>query len=125
MRRVGLAALAALTLSTAGCASAGNQSASPFSEDGRPDSVRIEVLNLNFNDARLYALRDAERLSLGTVGGKQDATFTIPWDFSQDLRIEINLLAGPTCTTEPLNVQPGDILELQIQSVFNRSSFCR
>ena len=35
------------------------------------------------------------------------------------------MLAGPTCTTQPLDVQPGDILELQIQSMFNQSSFCR
>ena len=91
----------------------------------RPDSVLLEVQNLNFSDARLYAIRDGQRLSLGRVGGKQDARFTIPWRFSQDLRIEINLLAGPTCVTERLTVDRGDILELQISSVFSQSAFCR
>lgn len=118
--------VAALCFAVAACATGGGtDTAGPFSSTDRPNSVRIEVLNLNFQDARLYALRDTERLSLGTVGGKQEGTFTLPWNMSQNLRIEINLLAGPTCTTEALPVQPGDILELQIQSVFSQSSFCR
>lgn len=114
-----------LALALAGCGSARSSADGPFSSTDRPNSVRIEVLNLNFQEARLYALRDNERLSLGTVGGKQERTFTLPWNLHQDLRIEINLLAGPTCTTESLPVQPGDILELQISSVFSQSSFCR
>jgi len=116
-----------MCLALVGCASGGARpnGDSPFSSTDRPDSIRIEVLNLNFQEARLYALRDSERVSLGIVGGKQEGSFTIPWNLSQDLRIEINLLAGPTCTTESLPVQPGDILELQINSVFSQSSFCR
>lgn len=115
-----------LSVALAGCASGGaGGSDSPFARGDRPNSVRIEVLNLNFQEARLYALRDHERVSLGTVGGKQERTFTLPWNLHQDLRIEINLLAGPTCTTEALPVQAGDILELQISSVFSQSSFCR
>lgn len=109
------------------CATPGQRRYSePFTTSTeRPDSVLLEVQNLNFSDARLYAIRDGQRMSLGRVGGKQDARFTIPWRFSQDLRIEINLLAGPTCVTERLQVDRGDILELQISSVFSQSSFCR
>lgn len=92
----------------------------------RPSQLRIEVNNMNFADARLYVIRNAgTRVSLGNVGGNQQESFTIEWLMVQDLRIEINLLAGPTCTTERIVAEPGDIIELQIQSVFSQSAFCR
>jgi hypothetical protein len=123
LKRFGLALLVA----TAGCATSRPLASSdPFATgDGRASSVRIEVQNLNFTQARLYAIRDGQRLNLGTVEGKQDDDFTMEWLFSHELRIEINMLAGPTCTTEPMVVDPGDILQLQISPVFSQSSFCR
>jgi len=118
-----------LIVAVAACAPTGRRLSgdNPFTTSTeRPNRIRIEVQNLNFADARLFAIRSAgNRISLGTVGGKQDATFDIDWTMNQDLRIEINLLAGPTCTTQTLQVQPGDIIELQIQSVFTQSAFCR
>lgn len=120
---VRLALVGLLAVGTSACATSGSAS-SPFSEGGRAESVRIEVLNLNFSDARLTALRDGRRMSLGVVGGKQEGQFTIPWEYPQELRIEINLLAGPTCQTESMPVDPGDILELQITEIFSRS-VCR
>lgn len=117
------------TLFLLACLPSGPPAAAPDPFGGsvaRPTEIRLEVQNHNFQDARLYAIRDAGgRLSLGTVGGKQDATFSLDWNMVQELRIEINLLAGPTCTTETLHVYPGDILELQISAVFTQSSFCR
>ena len=92
---------------------------------GPGDQLRIEVTNLNFNDARLYVLRGSgSRQSLGRVGGKQDATFDITWRLDEDIRIQIDLLAGGSCTTQRLRVAPGDIIELQIAAVFRQSSFC-
>jgi hypothetical protein len=118
--------LTLLTVAVA-CATQGQRlDSEPFTTSTeRPDSVLLEVQNLNFSDARLYAIRDGRRMTLGRVGGKQDARFTIPWRFSQELRIEINLLAGPTCVTERLQVDRGDILELQISGVFSQSTFCQ
>jgi hypothetical protein len=118
-----LALVALLAFAASACATSGS-TANPFSEGGRAESVRIEVLNLNFSDARLTALRDGRRTSLGIVGGKQEGQFTIPWEYPQELRIEINLLAGPTCQTEAMPVDPGDILELQITEIFSQS-VCR
>jgi hypothetical protein len=116
----------ALLLSMAGCAAAGTGASDPFAGGGREDTVLLRVRNINFADARLYTIRrGASRQLLGSVGGKQDAEFTLDWEFSEPLRIEINLLAGPTCTTEELIVDPGDVLDLQIESVFNQSRFCR
>ena len=118
-----LALVALLAFAASACATSGSTS-NPFSERGGAESVRIQVLNLNFSDARLTALRDGRRMSLGVVGGKQEGQFTIPWEYPQELRIEINLLAGPTCQTEALPVDPGDILELQITEIFSQS-VCR
>lgn len=123
-----------LVVATAGClqtgrplSGGGSRSDDPFgTSTERPNRIRIDVRNLNFQDARLYVIRGGgARRSLGSVGGKQDETFTVDWNMNDDIRIEINLLAGPTCTTRRMQVQPGDILELQINSVFSQSSFCR
>ncbi len=124
MPRTAVIVLAILVL--AGCAASARSGSEPFSGAGdRPNSVQLVIQNRNFADARLYAIQRGRRTNLGTVGGAQDATFTLPWGFSDPLRIEINLLAGPTCTTPELIVDPGDILELQIAPVFDQSSFCR
>lgn len=117
------ALLLATLLASSGCATAGGSG--PF-DGGREDSITLHVRNLNFADARLYTIRrSAARQLLGSVGGKQERDFTVDWQISEPLRIEIDLLAGPTCTTEELYVDPGDMLELQIEAVFGRSSFCR
>lgn len=121
MRR---ALLLASLVALSGCATAGGGS-DPFGNGGRADSIMLHVRNLNFADARLYAIRRAAtRRLLGSVGGKQEREFTLDWDISEPLRIQIDLLAGPTCTTQEMIVDPGDQLELQIDAVFNRSSFC-
>lgn len=113
-------------LASSACASSGAPLRSqPFSSDGRATSVRLIVQNRNFSDARIYAVRRGARTALGVVGGKQDAEFTLDWLFPEPLRIEIDLLAGERCSTEEMQVDPGDILELQIDAVFSRSSGCR
>ena len=127
MKRASLAAAAAAStfLAAAGCASTGTAS-SPFS-DAAPadDQIRIEVRNLNWNEARLYAVSTGRRIRLGTVGGNQDAVYTLDWDFSLPLALEIQLVAGASCTTRQMQVDPGDLLELQIQSDSATRDFCR
>ncbi len=120
-RVVGLGLAALLSA----CASGGSEqgSASPFAQS-RPTTVRLLVQNRNFSDARLYTYRRGARQALGIVIGKQDREFTFEWSAPDPLRIEIDMLAGPRCTTEEMQVDPGDILELQIEPVFTSSS-CR
>lgn len=97
----------------------------PFSGGGGREEIRIEVRNLNFSDATLYAIGGGMRRRLGVVPGKGDAAFTIPWRFSLPLAIEIDLLAGVRCTTQEMMTDPGDIIELQIDLELRRSEFCR
>jgi len=107
-----------------GCGTLSPSVADPFAgPEADTNSIRIYVQNANFYDANLYAITSGgpER-RLGTVGGKQDAVFNVPWTFSQDLQVRIDLIAGPTCTTERIPVDPGDMLEVQILSGTDR--FC-
>jgi hypothetical protein len=97
----------------------------PFAPGDR-NEFRIFVQNDNFYDARISAIASGGvRRQIGYVGGKTDGVFTVPWTFSNDLRVEIDLQAGPTCTTEVIQVDPGDELRLQILSAITDSDFCR
>lgn len=122
---VGLAVLLVLGLSACG-GGRSQLNADPFGAASEgPQTVGIHVTNLNFQEARLWAVSTSGRQRIGTVGGKADAVYRIPWNFSQPLQIEIDLLAGPSCTTEPLQVDPGDELQLQIEVDLSRQTRCR
>ena len=128
-RLVRTLAAAGLMLAVAGCASAGGKpgSANPFGQaQGEQNEVRIRVVNLNFNDANVWTVvRDARRERLGMVTGKSEATFTIPWTFTDALRLEFDLVGGVRCVTEPLSVDPGEILEMQISVDPSQDPMCR
>jgi len=108
----------ALALMVSGCG-AGQMSSNgggPFAAaaDG-PQTISIHVQNLNFSDATLWAVSQSGRQRLGIVGGKGDAVYRIAWTVPQALQIEIDVLAGSRCTTEPVQTDPGDSLDLRIQ----------
>lgn len=115
-----------LLLALTGCASAAASGAPASSNESRAreETIRIEVQNLNFTEARLYTVRAGQRARLGIVGGKGTEEFETRWILSEPLRIEINLLAGPSCTTEEIHVDPGDVLELVIPAA-TTTSWCR
>ncbi len=97
----------------------------PFSGGTAQAEVRVLVRNNNFYDASLTAISDTGRRRLGTVGGNQSATYRMPWQFTSGLRIEIDLLAGPTCTTDFITVAPGEDVILEIMADFSSTPFCR
>jgi len=108
------------------CGGMGGRVDDPFADFGDRNLFRIYIQNDNYYDARVYAIAGGGlRQSLGFVGGKTDHVFTVPWSFSNELRIEINMVAGPTCVTEPIVVDPGDELRLQIMSAITTNDFCR
>jgi hypothetical protein len=113
-----------LGLLLGGCASATSSAGTPFGEGALDTSVRIYVTNLNFSDATLWAVTQGSRRKLGILTGKTEGTFTLPWETSLDLQIEIDLLAGPRCTTRAMAVDPGDDIELIIDQDLARSSLC-
>lgn len=106
---------AVLAVVISGASFACGTAGSPFSD---PDDVRvrIDVVNHNFQDATLHAVWQGRSRRLGTVTGASDATFILPWGVSLMLRIRIDLLAGPECTTRGIMVDPGDTIFLEIRS---------
>lgn len=124
--RSALAVIAVMLSSTACASTATPTDSDPFDNSGsEARSVRLMVQNMNFSDVRLFAIRRGSRTSLGVVSGKRDAEFTLDWPLPEPLQIEIRLLAGPHCLTREMEVDPGDVLELQISSVFSQTSACR
>ena len=87
---------------------------SPFvsQADGRLD---IEVINHGFEDITLHVVWSGQRRRLGRVSGTRTINFTIPWERSLELWIEIDVLAGRACTTRPIWADPGDHLFLEVQ----------
>lgn len=114
-----------LLLALTSCAtSAGGRESREAASHG-DDEIRIDILNHNFSDATIWAvIRESSRRRLGVVTGKTDETYVLEWDFTQPLRLEIDLLAGARCLTRPIDVDPGDILQLEIQAVFRDTEFC-
>jgi hypothetical protein len=119
-----LAALLLLTL--VGCGTRGPRgSANPFDGTGAGvPQMRLRVRNANFYDATITAIGDTNQRRLGVVGGNQTATFSMPWEFSSGLRVQVDLLAGPSCTTDVIQVNPGDQVEFQIPPDLGTSGFC-
>lgn len=121
MRAALVAAVTALGAACAARAGEGNPAITP----GLEDQIEIRIINNNFSDARLYAVHPRAREFLGMLTGKTEANYTLDWDFSQTLSIEISLLAGGTCTTEELIVDPGEALFLSIDSTLATMRNCR
>ena len=122
--QVAVVLLVTLTGLTA-CAGSGGTAGDPFSGASTRSELRLRVRNGNFYDARIYALMDGVRRSLGTVGGNSRGVFTIPLSSPQDIRLEVSILAGPTCVTFPIPVDPGDTVEYEILPGPTDANFCR
>lgn len=103
--------LLVLALPLTGCATGGSDD--PFSP-GDARRVEIEAVNLNWNDATLYVLRNGHRQRIGVVAGKGDRTFTVDWPSTYEMRIEIDVLTRGTCVTAGMHVDPGDSLRIEI-----------
>jgi hypothetical protein len=111
----------ALSVLVGGCAR--NPGADPYEAGARP--IRVDVLNRNFNDANVWAVYRAERIRLGTVTGKSESTFQLPWKGAEPVQMEIDLVGGERCTTDALTVDEGDVLYLEIQLEFSTMKDCR
>ncbi len=109
-----------LLVGASACARLTDPPRDPFGgEGGRPRAaeVRIEVRNDNFNEATLYALSPGRRRRVGRVDGNGRARFRIPWTVTDPVRFEIDILGVGRCTTRPLTVGPGDVVEVLVDSV--------
>ena len=85
-----------------GCTMGPQRRPNPFDAQGGGNSIKIEVVNRNFNQATLVALSPVRR-RIGIVGGNSSQSFSFAWSSGDQLRIHIDLLAGaaPRPTRSP------------------------
>jgi hypothetical protein len=120
-RHLLVAALAVVLLT--GCAGSARR-LDPFTGEGS-STLRVDVQNNNFNDATIYytQLGGPER-RVGDVVGNGRRSFTVPLEFTGDVRFRIELLADGECTMHPVVLSPGDVVGLQIVPNFPGAANC-
>jgi hypothetical protein len=80
------------------------------------ERIRIEVQNLNFNDATVWALRSSQRIRVGRVTGKTDQMFDIAWNTAQPIAIQVDVVSGRGCRTNAVAVEPNSRVWVTIPS---------
>jgi len=118
-----------VVIASAACAAGGRpiggdpfQGSSESRASSRETELRIQVRNSNFNAATIYAVRPGTRRRLGRVGGASDGDFRMPWETSDQIRFEVDLLASQSCVTRTVFAQPGESLLLVIDATSRRRS---
>ena len=96
-----------------GCAPRGDPG--PFIARQEDARLLIEVVNHGFEELTIHAHWLGQRRRLGTVGGTRTAEFVLPWDWTDELQIRIEVLAGSECMTRPILASPGDHIFLEVQ----------
>ncbi|MFQ6045236.1 MAG: hypothetical protein ACE5PT_02620 [Gemmatimonadales bacterium] len=86
-------------------------------EGGR--ELTLTVINQNFYDATITAVWPSYNERIGRVGGNTTQTFTLRWQPSS-LRMRIGLQSVGTYTTDAMEVDPGDELELVIDPALDK-----
>ncbi len=77
--------------------------------------VRVNVQNVNFNDATIYVYAPGRR-RLGRVSGNQNGEFRVSMQGFGDLYFEVDLVGGQRCTTRRIQVESGMRVALLIDS---------
>jgi len=114
----------ALVLGGVGCFGRGNNAFDAANDPSQSRQITINVTNSSYAEATLHVFRGGERFRLGIVGALDDETFTMDWTQPLDMQVRIRLLAGPSCLTRPIPVDPGDIIELSIDNDLSRDLDC-
>lgn len=114
-RIVGFAAgITLLLLTAAACGSLSGAGAGAWDAgSAEGDDFALVVENQSFNEARIYSRWNGDRRRLGSVGGNQTRTFSLPWRASS-LRVEVDFLAAGGFISDPVTVSPGDTVHFRI-----------
>lgn len=92
------------------------------SEGPRADHLEIEVVNRSHQDATVHVLSRVRRIRLGMSPSATTRMFTIDWrDGPDQLRAEIDRLAGATFITRPITATAGEPVRLVIEALLTNS----
>jgi len=88
-------------------------------------AVSLHVVNDNYNDVDVYAVRNGQRIRVGSVTGNSSQTFTLnPSLFPTN---DVSLVAVPiggfgAASSGRLSVSGGDQIEFRVMPVLNQST---
>ena len=124
---MGAALLAFIAVSAAtisGCASPSARAGSAASLKLTPAIVR--VINHNWHDARVYAIRGGAKHRLGVVHSASSGTFSVPeylYKLTGHIALRVELIgSSETHTSLPIPCGPGDLIEWRIRRVLKYTS---
>ena len=83
--------------------------------------LAVIIFNEHSAHVSIRALSVGRRENLGTVDPRSRRTVAIPWSTRDNIRFQLELLAGRTHTTRSILVAPGDRVELWIAEPVQRS----
>jgi hypothetical protein len=108
-----LLALGALTLGAGACNR--NRDLGPLMGGrGRNQPVQLTVQNNRFEDAAIYAIwQGGTRHRVGLATGTTSSTFSFEWR-AEVIRFEVDFIAADGYMVDPIEVSPGDHLDLVI-----------
>jgi hypothetical protein len=87
--------------------------------DQQQPHAELVVQNNHWLDAHLYVVRGGVRTSLGFMTALAKRTFELPSRVAlpgDEIRILVNLIGGVSFLTTPVDVYPGEVVELVIQN---------
>lgn len=84
------------------------------------ENIYVRVENQNFYDATIYIFWNSERRRLGQVVGNTEEVFTTPYRMGGVIAFQVSLLAGPSFTTDPMSVGPGEEVIVTIPPQLHR-----
>ena len=126
VRLLAIAWCVAHPLATAGCARH-KTDAAPAASAPAPElrlPVALRVTNSNWSDVRIYVVRGAMSLRLGTVTTNSTVDFTIPVDYlsgAGTVTLVADPVAGRPWTTPLPVISAGDEFELVVENFLQYS----
>ena len=115
------AALAALTIDVAACATHHGSSAPPAAE-----KAAVTVKNDNWSDVVVFVVRGGTRSRIGSVTAMSTNTFRVPSDLAPDgvLQLMVDPVGSNSVyVTDRIVVNSGQRVELTVAQVLRMSSF--
>lgn len=89
------------------------------------EQISFSASNYYDEDVVLYALSANGAHRLGAVAPNQHGMFSMPWTDPTELRVRVEVVAGPRYTTNSLSVYPGHQLQVVIPSNVRRARITR
>ena len=121
--RPGIITLAlAVTLSACSSPQARDPFGASAGVDTGPRTISLYAQNENKEDVVIYVLSASGVERVGSVAPDRARTFFLDWDRAREVRVRVEILAGPRYTTNSLPVvAPGDRVEVWVPRDAERS----